>query len=259
MLRRFLLLLSAAFLSACGSAKGPQELRVGMELAYPPFEMTDPQGQPAGVSVDLARAFGDAAHRPVRIENIPFAGLIPALRTGKIDLIISSLTVTEERQAAMDFSDPYLTTGLAMLVSANSSVQKVEDLQAAGRTVAVKKGTTGYFYAAKNLPSAKLLQLDQESSCVLEVVQGKADAFLYDQLSTLQHWQQNRGTTRALLQPITTERWAIGLRKGNEALRADVNRFLRQYQADGGLQKLGDRWLGEQKKAFADLGIPFVF
>ena len=73
------------------------KLIVGMELAYPPFEMRDAQGNPTGVSPDLAQALGEYLHEPVTIENMNFSGLIPALKTGKIDLIISSMTETPER------------------------------------------------------------------------------------------------------------------------------------------------------------------
>src|SRR5271166_6466454 len=90
-------------------------LVIGMELAFPPFEMLDSSGQPAGVSVDMAHAMGQYLNRPVRIENIPFDGLIPSLKTGKIDVIISSMTVTEDRKKSIDFTDPYLKMGLAIL------------------------------------------------------------------------------------------------------------------------------------------------
>src|ERR1044071_8297222 len=97
-------------------ASAADPLRVGMELGYPPFEMRNQKGEPEGVSVDLARALGEALSRPVQIENLPFDGLIPSLRTGKIDLILSSMTATEERSRAIAFSEPYLRTGLCLLV-----------------------------------------------------------------------------------------------------------------------------------------------
>src|SRR5262245_39406388 len=102
-----------------------QKLIVGMELAYPPFEMTDTQGQPTGVSVDLARALGKQLAKEVEIQNIPFDGLIPALKTRKIDLIISSMTATPERAESIDFSEPYLKTGLCLLTGKNSSIQTI--------------------------------------------------------------------------------------------------------------------------------------
>jgi polar amino acid transport system substrate-binding protein len=230
-----------------------------MELSYPPFEMTDEQGKPAGVSVDLARALGQHLQRDIVIENIPFQGLLPALQTGKIDLVISSLTATPERAQSIDFSDPYVSTGLALLVGAKSPIKSAADLRTGQPTIAVKKGTTGYLYATQQLPQAKLLLLEKENACILEVAQGKADAFLYDQLSVWKAAREYPDTTRPLLSPFQKESWAIGLRKGDAELRGKVNEFLAKYRREGGFEKLGDRWLNEQKAAFQKLGVPFVF
>jgi polar amino acid transport system substrate-binding protein len=248
----------AVTLSGC-ARESRDTLRVGMELAYPPFEMTDEQGRPAGVSVDLAHALGAFLHKTVVVQNIAFDGLIPSLKTGKIDLVISSMTATPERAHSIDFSNPYLTTGLALLANANSPVQSIEDLQRPGTVVAVKKGTTGHLYAVEHLRSAQLLVLDKENACVLEVAQGKAAAFIYDQMSVLQNWQQHKEATRALLTPFKVEHWAIGVQKGNDSLRTQVNAFLADYRARGGFAELGDRWLHDQKAAFQNRGIPFVF
>jgi len=230
-----------------------------MDLSYPPFETRDTTGAPTGVSVDLAKALGEFLHRPVQIENIPFAGLIPALKTSRIDLVLSSMTATPERAQSIDFSDPYLQTGLCLLAGVKTDIQSIADADRAGRSVAVVKGTTGHIYATQQLKKARVLILDQPASCVLEVAQGKADAFLFDQLSTLQNWHKNPDTTRAILTPFQAETWAIGLRKGNDALRVQVNAFLADYKAKGGFEKLGDKWLAGQKAEFQKLGVPFVF
>jgi polar amino acid transport system substrate-binding protein len=241
----------------CADAAEPA-LRVGMELGYPPFEMRDEKGQAQGVSVDLARALAESLGRPLEIQNLPFDGLIPALKTGKIDLVISSMTATEERARVIDFSEPYLKTGLCLLVSAKSDAKTIADLNKSGKTVVVKKGTTGFLYAAKNLHAPKVLVLDKEAAAVLEVVQEKADAFIYDQMSVFSHWKRNQETTRALLEPFQQESWAIGLPK-ESPLREKVNAFLKSYRESGGFEKLGDRWLAEQKAEFKRLGIPFFF
>lgn len=245
-----------------GCARQPSEkkpLVVGMELAYPPFEMTDPDGQPAGISVEIARALAAYLGRPLRIENIPFDGLIPALKTGRIDLILSSMTATEERAQSIDFSDPYLHVGLALLIHAGSDVKSAADLNAPGRRVAVKLGTTGELYAKQHLPLAEVHVLREESACVLEVIQGKADAFIYDQMSVYNHWRRNPDTTRPNLEPIRREAWAIGIRKGNRELRDQVNAFLADFRAKGGFDDLGNRYLTEMKSYFIGEGIPFVF
>ena len=251
------LLLVAGFADSSLGADQQGPLKVGMELAYPPFEMTDTTGQPAGVSVDLAKALGISLGREIKIENMSFDGLIPALKTGKIDIILSSMTATPERAQSIDFSDPYLQTGLCLLVRKDSSVQTIADLDQVGMTVAVKKGTTGHNYASKELKKAKILVLDKEAAAVLEVVQGKADAFIYDQMSTYSNWKRNPQTTRAILQPFQQESWAIGIRKDNTALKEGINIFLKDYRAKGGFEKLGDTWLLEQKQEFKRLGYPF--
>ncbi|MGA1129324.1 MAG: transporter substrate-binding domain-containing protein, partial [Chthoniobacterales bacterium] len=151
-----------------GVLSAAEPLRVGMELSYPPFESIGPDGQPQGVSVELARALAQDLGRP--------------LESGKIDLIISSKTATPQRAQAVDFSAPYLTTGLGALVPAGSSAAALPDFDRPGNTVVVRQGTTGEVFARKNIKKARLLTPDKESACVVEVVQGKADAFIYDQL-----------------------------------------------------------------------------
>ena len=258
-MRHLSILLAICLLAACTKKRATNELVVGMELAYPPFETIDSSGNPTGVSVDLAKALGENLGRPVRIENIPFTGLIPSLKTGKIDCVISSMTDTPERRTSISFSDPYLTIGLALLVSKNSPIQSIADVDQPGRTLAVRQGTTGEVWARANLKNAKILALEKESAAVLEVVQGKADAFLYDQMSVWKNAREQPDTTRALLTPVQKENWAVGLKLDNESLRAQINRFLKSFRASGGFERLGDKYLGDQKAAFQQQGIPFYF
>lgn len=245
-------------LGAC-SAKKDDALVVGMDLSYPPFETLDATGQPSGVSVDLARALGESLGRPVRIENMAFVGLIPALKSRRVDLIISSMTDTHERRESVAFSEPYLSTGLALLAGRNSPVESAADLDHPERTVAVRQGTTGEVWARANLKRAKILSLEKEASAVLEVLQGRADAFLYDQMSVWQNQRHHPDVTRALLAPITRESWAVALRPEDAVLRDKVNAFIERYRAEGGFDRLGEKYLSEQKTDFAAKGIPFFF
>lgn len=255
--RRCLVAVATLCLSVTSAVAEP--LRVGMELSYPPFEMTDPQGQPDGVSVALAEALGKHLGREAIIENIAFDGLIPALKSRKIDCIISSMTATEERRRSIAFSAPYVKTGLALLVARNSPVRSAKDLDVAGRTVAVKKGTTGHQYAAKTFQRARLLVLDKESAAVLEVAQGKADAFIYDSLSTYRNHRRHPDSTRAILDPFREETWAIGLRKEDQQLREQIDDFLKTFRELGGFEELGNRFLPEEKTFFQQAGVPFYF
>jgi polar amino acid transport system substrate-binding protein len=174
-------------------------------------------------------------------------------------LIISSMTKTAAREQSIDFSEPYLKTGLCLLVNTNVNIESIEQADQPGMSIAVKQGTTGQVYARSHLTKARVLTLDKEDACVVEVIQGKAQAFIYDQMSIFKHWQQHRASTRALLRPFQEERWAIGIRKGDDDLKAKVNAFLKAYRAGGGFDKLGDKYLKEQKEEFRKIGIPFYF
>jgi len=252
------MLLLVALLTSC-TPKSKSTLVVGMELNYPPFEMVNTQGKPAGISVELANELGKFLAKDVQIQNIPFDGLIPALKTGKIDLIISSMTETPERAKSIAFSEPYLRTGLCLLVNKSAAIDSIEQADQPNISVAVKQGTTGQLYAQQHLKNARILVLDKPETCVLEVVQNKAQTFIYDQMSIFKHWQQHQDTTKAILKPFQEEQWAVGIRSGDEALKAKVNAFLADFKNSGGFEKLGDEYLKDQKEQFRKLGIPFYF
>jgi polar amino acid transport system substrate-binding protein len=125
--------------------------------------------------------------------------------------------------------------------------------------VVVKTGTTTQDYARDHFKYATVLPLQQDTACALEVVQGRADAFLYDQMSIYQFAKKNPDTTRGLLAPFQKESWAIGIRKGNTGLEAQVNAFLADFKAHQGFDALGDKYLKEDKEAFKQMGFPFYF
>lgn len=249
------ILLSA---SALWAGEAPP-LRVGMDLSYPPFETISPDGRPSGISVDLARGLAAKLGRPLKIENIPFTGLIPSLKSGKIDAIISSMTATPERAKVVAFSKPYLTTGLAALVPSGNVPLHLADMDQPDRTIVVRQGTTGEVFARQNIRKARVLALEKESACVLEIVQGKADAFIYDQMSVFQNAKRNPEKTRALLAPLQTESWAVALRPDDKDLQAQTDAFLDEFRAAGGFDRLSSEYLAEEKAAFAAQGIPFLF
>ena len=260
--RRFLFaalaVMAALLVSSCGN-RDADTLVVGMDLSYPPFETIGPSGKPEGVSVDLAEALGKFLGKPVRIENIPFTGLIPSLKTGKIDCIVSSMTDTAERRASIAFSDAYLSTGLALLIANDSPIHSLQDLDQSGKTLAVRQGTTGEVWARANIANARILSLEKESSAVLEVIQGRADAFLYDQMSVWKNAREHPEKTRALLKPLQKENWAIGLRHSDVELRSQINDFLKSFREGGGFDSLGDKFLRDQKASFKEQGIEFYF
>lgn len=242
------------------SAESADTLVVAMELAYPPFETRDNAGEPSGISVDLMKAFGEYAGYNIEIVNTAWDGLIPSLQTGAADIVISSMTITEERQKLIDFSDPYANALLAILANADSGITSIDDLNQEGKTLAVKSGSTGHMYAEKNLADTRLLILPDESACVTEVAQGRADGFIYDQLTVYRNWQQNPDTTAAVFIPFQdVEKWGIAVQKGNQALLDQINAFLADFKENGGYDKLTETWLAEEKKAFDELNFQWFF
>lgn len=241
------------------SADG-KTLNVAMELAYPPFETKDDAGNPEGLAVDFIRDFGKAYGYDVRIENTAWDGLIPSLQSGKADLVISSMTITPERLESVDFSDPYAMAQLAILANAQSGIGSIDDLNQPGKKVAVKTGSTGDVYATKNLTNAEIVRLADESACVTEVVQGKADGFLYDQLTIYRNHAANPDTTEAVFIPFQdAESWGIAVKKGNTELLDQLNAFIAQSKTDGEFDRLTEKYLSEEKKAFDQYGFKWFF
>lgn len=240
---------------------GQKPLVVGMELAYPPFETTDRYGNPSGFSVDMASDLGEYLGRDVVIENMGYGGLIPALRTEKIDIILSSMSITDRRKRSINFSTPYAKSNLAILANQKSKIKDPMDLNEKSKKIAVKKGTTGHVVAMKVFPKADILVFDKESACILEVTQGKVDAFIYDPLTILKNWEKNKGTTEPILKPFeeTPQYWAIAYNKNNNELGKQINKFIENYKKNGSLDRLADKYLSEPKKEFEKRNIPFFF
>ena len=124
--------------------------------------------------------------------------------------------------------------------------------------ITAKTATTGETWAIHHLPEAKRVVFEDQSACVLEVVQGRADAFIYDQLSIYHYAKENPETTRGLLKPFVEEAWAIAIAKGNDGLKLEVNEFIAAFRARHGFAELGERYLSEEKRFLEEQGIPFI-
>jgi ABC-type amino acid transport substrate-binding protein len=253
-----LFLLSAACLmsSACGRSN---KLIIATDATYPPFELLDEKGDFVGADIDMGRELAKYLGKDVEFRNINFDGLIAALKGGSVDLVISAMSANDERRKSIAFSDPYVKTGIAILANAKSPVQGLEDLKAPGRRIVARLGTTGETFVQEHLPQATLVTLDSDTACVMEVVKGGVDAWIYDQVSLMRYNQRHPDTTRALLKPVREESWAIGLRQGDDELRAKVNEFLVKFRADGGFKRLAEKHLVKEREMLEQQGIPFVY
>ena len=219
-------------------------LKVGMEIEYFPFEYADKKGNPIGFDVEIAKLIAKDLGVKLEINDIEWTGLIPSLQTGKVDLIISGMTRTLTRAKAVSFTDPYFVTGLCALVSKKRSpgFTSVNALNQSGKIIAVKTGTTGDLIAKKRFAKAQINRFKDETACVREVVNGRADAFIYDQLSIAKHQKQNRKSTYALLKPFTYEPFSIAIRKGDYDFLGWLNLFLETLRRNGRYKVLYNRY-----------------
>lgn len=235
-------------------------IKVGMELKYPPFETKDENGNPKGATVDLAKAMGKYLDKEVEIVDTPYPSLIPALESGEIDIIISSMTITEERQKKVDFSDPYTTSQLMMLVHKDSKVKSHGDLNNEDVIIVSKTGTIGALWAQSNAPNAQIKNVEEEATAVLEVAQGKGDVFIYDPLSVIRHHENYPETTRAILDSLpNTKGWGVAMKKGQDELRKKINEFIKTAKEDGTYDQIRKDHLEDKVKEFEKYGIDFFF
>lgn len=222
-------------------------LVVGMEVKFYPFEYSDTQGKAIGFDVDLATLAAKELGVEIEIKDMEFSGLIPALQGGKIDMIISGMTRTLDRAKTVTYTQPYFETGLCALISKKKAPEVTDagQLNEPGRVIAVKLGTTGDLITAKLFPKATVNRYKEETACVLEVVAGRVDAFIYDQLSILKHHRQNPDTTNAILKPFTYEPYAIAIRSGDFDFLTWLNLFLETIKADGRYKQIHAKYFSE--------------
>ncbi len=222
------------------------KIRVGFESGYLPFEMTNTKGNYMGFDIDMAKHLAKAMGVEFEPVNTAWDGIIPSLVTDKIDVIIGGMTVTQERNLKICFSDPYIIVGQAIIVNNKhkGSINSYKDLNDPKYVVCSKLGTTGEQAVKKYIPKATYKSFEVESEGAMEVIQGNADAFVYD-LPLVEFFQaaHGEGKTYALNQPFTFEPLAIGLKKGDPDFVNFLNNFIRQYKNDGRWQKSYDKWI----------------
>lgn len=239
---------------ALGAAAGAQDkgvdgikkrgkLVVGTASGYYPFEMVDKKNELVGFDVDIAKAVAKELGVQIEWQNYAFAGLIPALQAGKIDMVLAGMTATEKRKETVDFSDPYFISGLGLLVSKSvPNVKKPEDLDKPGFVVGVSMGTTGDQTATRIFKTATVKKFDGSALAGLEVINGKAQAVVHDTPWVAIYQRRNAETTYAVLEPFTTEPLGIAVPKGNPELVAWLNAFLKKYKDGGEYKKAYQYW-----------------
>jgi polar amino acid transport system substrate-binding protein len=178
--------------------------------------------------------------------NTSWDGIIPALTTKKFDIIMSGMTITQERNLKINFVDPYIIVGQAILIAKKhlGNVTSYKDLNNKKYTVVSKMGTTGEQAVKRLLPKANYKSFETEPEAALEVVNGKADAFVYDlPYCVVFNAQLGIGKLVFLDNPFTFEPLAWGVNKGDPDFLNWLNNFLRQVKNDGRYDRIYKKWI----------------
>ena len=222
------------------------ELRVGFEAGYLPFEMADKSGNFVGFDIDMAKMMADAMGVKFVPVNTAWDGIIPALVTKKFDIIMSGMTVTQQRNLKINFADPYIIVGQTILLNKKHEgvVKSYKDLNDPKFIITSKLGTTGEQAIKRLIPKATYKSFEVEAEAALEVLNGKADATVYDlPFCATFMAQQGAGKLIFLDKPFTYEPLAWAIRKGDPDFMNWLNNFLRQMKNDGRYDKIYERWI----------------
>ncbi len=225
------------------------ELRVGFEAGYMPFEMTDKKGRFVGFDIDMAKEMAKAMKVKFVAVNTAWDGIIPALLTDKFDILISGMTITQERNLKINFADPYIIVGQTILLHSKHKgvVKSYKDLNDKKYTITSKLGTTGEQAIKRMIPKATYKSFETEQEASMEVVNGRADATVYDLPFCATFYAQQGGKLVFLDKPFTFEPLAWAIRKGDPDFMNWLNNFLRQVKNDGRYDRIYNKWIKSTK------------
>jgi polar amino acid transport system substrate-binding protein len=205
-------------------------LVAGTAAGYYPFEMLDRKHELVGFDADLAKALARDLGVKLEWRSQPFTGLIPALQSGRVDLVLAGMTATDERRRLVDFSVPYFTSGQALLVRRRlPGVAGWQDLDRPGRAVAVTRGTTADQTATRMFQRATVRRFDNSEQAGRALLAGKVQAVIHEVPWVAAFKRMHPDQTYAVLEPFTTEPLCIAVAKGQVQLLEYLDGFLARY------------------------------
>ena len=222
------------------------ELRIGLDPGYMPFEMTDKKGDIVGFDVDIAKEMAKAMGVKLTIVNTDFDGIIPALMADKFDIIISGITINQERNLQINFAGPYLVAGQAILLHKKheGKITSYKELNDPKYTVVSRIGTTGEQATKRLMSKAQYKSFEKEADGAMEVVNGQGDAFVYDLPFCAVFMAQQGGKNLILLdKPFTYEPLGFGIKKGDPDFLNWLDNFLFQIKEDGRYDRIYNKWI----------------
>ncbi|MEY4753444.1 MAG: hypothetical protein RJA44_1119 [Pseudomonadota bacterium] len=245
---------AAAAASAAASVAPPAKVyMVGTDAAYAPFESQNDKGEIVGFSVDLLTAVAAKGGFEIKFVNTPWEGIFNSLAQGDRDLLISSITITDERKQTMDFSSPYFDAVQLIAVKEGSKVAKFDDLKKL--KVGVQTGTTGDEVTTKLLGknSTNVKRFESTPLALKELESGGVDAVVADNGVVIHYVANNTGAKFKTVADtsFTPEQYGIAVKKGNAELLEKINKGLAAIKADGSYEQIYAKTFGAAPAAAA--------
>ncbi|TDX28791.1 amino acid ABC transporter substrate-binding protein (PAAT family) [Modicisalibacter xianhensis] len=236
----------AVGLGVASSASAQETVSAVTDPSFVPFEMMDKEtGEMVGFDMDILREIADRAGFELDLRTMDFNGIIPAVQTGNADLAIAGITITDEREKIVDFSDPYYDSGLRILVPANNdSVDEIGDLE--GMSIGTKIGSTSYDFLQENLgDSADIKPYPGSADMYMALMGGSVDAVFYD-APNVGYFAQTQGQGRAkVVGPLYEgQQYGIAFTSGSKWLEP-ANEALAAMKEDGTYDEIYKKWFGE--------------
>jgi lysine-arginine-ornithine-binding protein len=246
----FGMLSAATFVLSASVATAEGTLRVGLEAAYPPFASKAADGSLQGFDVEIAKALCEQMKKECQFIESDWDGIIPALMTKRFDAIISSMGITEERMKQVDFTGRYYYSPAALIVAKDSTV--LADAEAtSGKSIGVQRGTSHECFVQKMFPKAEMKQYATTEEIYLDLTAGRLDAVLVDTIPG-DDWLKNNaknGEYKAANAELYDEGCfgegvGIAIRKGDGALRDELNAAIKGIRDSGAYQKISNAYFG---------------
>lgn len=237
------LLLSLMLLLCPLSAYAAERLVVGTESTYPPFEMRDSDGRLVGFDIDFAKMVGEKLGLEVEFSDMSFDGLIPALMTGKINMVAAGLTVTEDRAKVIDFSPLYFQSTDSVLSLLDSGISSSDDLQ--GQTLGVQLGTTQDLRFSK-ISGLTVRRYSKVDDALADLTLGRIRAVALDSVvaaDVLKSTAYKDKLAVAFTLPSEGDGFALGLSKKDPELNKKVKEAVEQLLREGALDDLRKKWI----------------
>lgn len=224
------------------------ELHMATNAAFPPYEMIADDGSFEGIDVEIAGAIAEKLGLTLVVDDMDFGSIITAVQTGKEDIAMAGLTVTDERKENVDFTDSYATGVQVVIVPEDSDIATIDDLE--GKLIGCQESTTGYIYCSDTPENGgygeeNVTAFPNGANAVQALISGKVDCVVIDSQPAQEFVKQNEGL-KILDTEFVTENYAIGVSKDNTALRDAVNAALAELTDDGTVSSIINKYISAE-------------